>query len=167
MTTDANACCLLAYDSAQGEPRALVDPDAADTVVTQSWYWPRADADADTQWLAYMNTLLASPADAPRSGAVAHPRNTSFGLNVTWVQRNHPDWILLDKAGQPARTSDYKGMYVLDVGNAQAQQQWARSVYRALNNAPTTTQRRFDGVWVDDANLYPGHGLSGRLAKYT
>ncbi len=49
----------------------------------------------------------------------------------------------------------------MDVGNPDFASAWASGTYANVQ------ADGFDGVWMDDVNIDPGHGFNGRIAKYT
>ena len=87
----------------------------------------------------------------------AHP---SYGMSYCYADANHPEWFLMNKSGQRAQYTDYR-LYMMDMGSATYQQAWA------TNEIATAKRDGFDGVYMDDVNLSPGHGDDGTLAKYT
>jgi len=78
----------------------------------------------------------------------------------------HEDWFLhrADDSATRLRSSGYGSQWAMDPGNDEYQAAWAESVLARLGDADRDgvaegVDDRFDGVFIDDANLRPGHGL--------
>lgn len=52
-------------------------------------------------------------------------RNDPIGYN--WVVQYHPEWLLLDQAGQRIHFRDYPSLVALDVGNPEYQRVWTEN----------------------------------------
>jgi hypothetical protein len=81
----------------------------------------------------------------------------------------HEDWYLHDKQnGQRLTSTSYSQQLAMNIANAGYRQKWLDSVLARLRDADNNgTNVRYDGVWLDDANFYPGHGMDGRMAELT
>jgi hypothetical protein len=54
----------------------------------------------------------------------------------------------------------------MNIANAGYRQQWVDSVLARLGDADDDGSGvKYDGVFMDDTNLYPGHGMDGRIAE--
>ncbi len=88
------------------------------------------------------------------------------GSGVPWCNADsHESWFLHDANGNRIE-SDFKGSYAANIANPGYQQAWIDAVAGRLAdiNADGSNQR-YDGVFIDDSNLYPGHGMDGRIAE--
>jgi hypothetical protein len=86
---------------------------------------------------------------------------TSSGVGFDEADTAHPEWFLLNTAGQRFSFSAYGFLWAADVGDAGYQSQWADNVARTLNSAP------WDGVFIDDANpTMKYHATPSSVAKY-
>jgi hypothetical protein len=115
----------------------------------------------DTKVLAYMqagNTHYYSSCSDTTS---PHIYGDAYGVSYCWANRFHPDWFLTDRSGSRLRTVDYDYLMPMDVGNTTFAATWAQGTYANVK------ADGFDGVWMDDVNIDPGHGLNGRIAKYS
>ena len=55
---------------------------------------------------------------------------------------------------------------MMNVGNPGYQQAWADDVLARLTDAyDDGSGARYDGVFMDDTNLFPGHGVDGQVAE--
>lgn len=88
------------------------------------------------------------------------------GAGVSWCDaRGHESWFLHDSHGNRLE-SDYNEMYAMNLANPGYQQAWYDSVHSRLTDAlENASGVGYDGVWMDDTNVYPGHGLDGRIAE--
>jgi hypothetical protein len=118
------------------------------------------------------------------AGFMVHDRNdpescdywpfSGGAVNYCTATKRHEDWFLHDAAGGGARkstrlrSSGYRASWAADIGDPGYQRTWIRNVKRRLRGrGPDGTRVRVAGVFVDDLNLRPGHGLDGRIAEYT
>jgi putative glycosyl hydrolase-like family 15 (GHL15) protein len=76
---------------------------------------------------------------------------------------SHESWWLHDSAGNRLE-SDYKDVYAANIANPGYQQAWIDDVKARLENV-NNDGTKYDGVFLDDSNLFPGHGLNGRIAE--
>lgn len=154
---------LLAYDT--GQPEALGDTSRYAYVVVQENQFAHIaaikQANPNTKVLAYMQAGNTHFYDSCSDTTDPHIYGDSYGVSYCWANRYHPDWFLTDRAGTRLRTVDYNFLMPMDVGNSEFANIWASGTYANL------MADGFDGVWMDDVNVDPGHGLNGRIAKYT
>jgi hypothetical protein len=154
---------LLAYDT--GQPTALGNTSRYKYVVVQENQFGVIPTikrmNPDTKVLAYMNTSADSRTNCSTHSDEPHLQGASFGINYCWVNRYHPDWFLKDRSGNRLHFADYSFAMQLDPGNQAFADAWAAGVYA------NAKKDGFDGIWIDDLNIDPGHGLNGRFAKYT
>jgi Hypothetical glycosyl hydrolase family 15 len=104
--------------------------------------------------------LLYAQTQTEGPNSCQYDARPSYGVSYCWANQYHPEWFLLNKSGQRAMYTDY-ALYMMDMGSPSYQQQWADS------EIATAKRDGFDGVYMDDVNLSPGHGTDGTLAKYT
>jgi hypothetical protein len=154
---------LLAYDT--GQPGALGDTSRYAYVVVQENQFAHIaaikQANPNTKVLAYMQAGNTHYYDSCPNTTDSHIYGDSYGVSYCWANRFHPDWFLTDSAGNRLHTVDYSFLMPMDVGNSGFADAWASGTYANL------AADGFDGVWMDDVNIDPGHGLNGRIAKYT
>jgi Hypothetical glycosyl hydrolase family 15 len=91
------------------------------------------------------------------------------GSGVGFCEANpHEDWFLHDGSGERLRSSDYPYLQAANIGNPGYQQAWYESVVERLRDANGDGSNvRYDGVFMDDTNLYPGHGMEGEISELT
>lgn len=78
------------------------------------------------------------------------------------------DWYLHDSEGERLRSEWYEAQTAMNIAEPSYAEAWREEVGSRLEDAyDDGSGLRYDGVWVDDANLYPGHGLDGRIAELT
>lgn len=90
------------------------------------------------------------------------------GTGVSFCAANpHESWFLHRKGtSQRLLTGDYDGMHAMNLADPGFQQEWSSSVMARLADAKGDGSGvRFDGVWMDDTNLFPGHGIDGQIAE--
>ena len=82
---------------------------------------------------------------------------------------SHEGWFLHDSAsGQRLTSSAYPNLYAMDLADAGYRQAWLSAVRaRLVDAAGDGSGVRWDGVYLDDTNLYPGHGMDGRIQEAT
>jgi Hypothetical glycosyl hydrolase family 15 len=78
------------------------------------------------------------------------------GIDYCSANTHHPDWFTLDAGGQRIEWSGFSGHWQMDVGTVAYQDQWAANVIAELR------KRRWDGVFVDNANADQSGYLGGR-----
>src|SRR5439155_11253495 len=66
-----------------------------------------------------------------------------------------------NSSGQRLTYPDYPSYAVMDIGNASYQSTWA------ANAIATAKADGFDGIYMDDVNTHPGHGIDGKISQYT
>ncbi len=90
------------------------------------------------------------------------------GGGVSWCEADgHESWFLHDSAGNRIE-SDFPGLYAANIANPAYRRAWIDAVEARLNDIDNDgSDQRYDGVFIDDANLYPGHGMDGRMAELT
>jgi hypothetical protein len=88
------------------------------------------------------------------------------GSGVPWCDATaHESWLLHDASGNRLE-SDYQDVYAANVANSGYQQAWISDVKARLADINADgSGARYDGVFLDDTNLFPGHGLNGRIAE--
>jgi len=85
-------------------------------------------------------------------GACAETGPFSSGVSVCEAENGtHEDWFLHRADGSRYNYCDYEYIWAANVNNTGYQQRWVDNVVNVLN----TTE--FDGVFIDDVNLAPGH----------
>jgi hypothetical protein len=114
----------------------------------------------NTKVLAYLEAPVTRVQSCTGSTAPAYAPHDSFGVNYCYAAQSHPDWFLTDAGGRRLTYTDYPSYSMMDIGNAAYQQTWAAN---ALNAAKADG---FDGVYMDDVNTHPGHGMDGKVAAY-
>jgi hypothetical protein len=168
----SEAPSAAAVSSAQyaGFVRTAIDtnatfPDVAATarghqfVILQSWKTDLARqlkaANPALKVLAYKNLSFVS-CDA-YSGGTYVPQ----GVRCPEVNATHPEWFLTDAGGARLNSSGYPWLWLLDVGNAAYQDEWARNVIAEAK------ADGWDGVFMDDTNpTLRYHFDPARVAKY-
>jgi hypothetical protein len=118
-------------------------------------------ANPETKVLAYMEvatTHRRSCAGAPQGPYASHD---SFGVSFCYAAGQHPEWFLHNHAGAQLSYADYPRYMVMNIAKDDYQRAWAKNVIAAVK------ADGFDGVYLDDVNTYPGHGIDGQIAEYT
>jgi hypothetical protein len=118
-------------------------------------------ANPNTKVLAYMETPVTKVQSCGSSSPSAYLPHDSFGVNYCYASAYHPEWFLQNTSGQRLTYSDYASYSAMDIGNTAYQSTWAKNVIAAVK------ADGFDGVYMDDVNTYPGHGINGQISKYT
>lgn len=80
----------------------------------------------------------------------------------------HENWFLHRKSNPQQRLASegYEYLRAMNIGDGGYQQAWADSVLSRLGDAHDDgSGARYDGVWMDDTNLFPGHGMDGGIAE--
>lgn len=119
-------------------------------------------AHPEAKILLYKNVSLTFNQDdcqyAPYQGS---------GLSYCDADPNE-SWFLHKKGapGQRLLTTDYGNLHMMDVGDSGYQQAWADAVIARLQDAyDDGSGAKYDGVFMDDTNLFPGHGVDGQVAE--
>ncbi len=80
--------------------------------------------------------------------------------------RKNESWYLHGADGSRLASADFPDLSAMNVASDGYRQAWLESVVARLGDAlDDGSGERYDGVWMDDTNLYPGHGLDGRIAE--
>jgi hypothetical protein len=113
-------------------------------------------ANPNTKVMAYENAAISQ---GPNS--CQYDMHTAAGVSYCYANADHPEWFLLSRSGRRAVYADYPSYFAMDIGNPEYQSAWLKAV--------VSQEKRdgFDGVWLDDVNTHPGHGLDGTLQKYS
>jgi hypothetical protein len=118
-------------------------------------------ANPNTKVLAYMEAPVTHAQSCSGTNPPAYAPHDSFGINYCYATAYHPEWFLTNSSGQRLTYSDYPSYSVMDIGSASYQSTWAANAIAAAR------ADGFDGIYLDDVNTYPGHGIDGQIAKYT
>jgi hypothetical protein len=118
-------------------------------------------ANPNTKVLAYLEAPVTYAQSCSSSNPPAYAPHNSFGVNYCYASQNHPEWFLTNSSGQRQTYPDYPSYSMMDVGNAAYQKTWAANAVAAAK------ADGFDGIYMDDVNTHPGHGLDGKVTKYT
>ena len=81
---------------------------------------------------------------------------------------SHESWFLHRKSnpGQRITSESYASYQAMNLANPGYQQAWAQTVLGRLSDAHADgSGAKYDGVWMDDTNLFPGHGMDGQIAE--
>jgi hypothetical protein len=114
-----------------------------------------------TQVLAYLEAPVTQTRACPNPTPPAYSAHDSFGVNYCYAAAHHPAWFLTDRSGHRLTYTDYARSAVMDIGSASYRSRWAANAIAAAR------ADGFDGIYLDDVNTYPGHGIDGRIARYT
>jgi hypothetical protein len=118
-------------------------------------------ANPGTQVLVYKNAAFTGESDSDCEWA---PYEVS-GLNYCQV-KDHEDWYLHDSAGNHVGATDYDDQIAMNIGSAGYREAWLASVRKRLEDVRNDgSGARYDGVFVDDVNMAPGHGMDGSFAE--
>jgi hypothetical protein len=85
----------------------------------------------------------------------------SMGVDYCWLAKYHPSWMLHNRTGGLLRFADDTTLIATDIGSVGYRQQWATDVVGVARSL------HFDGVYIDNINAYPGHGIDGQIPTYT
>ena len=78
----------------------------------------------------------------------------------------HESWFLHDASGKRLTSTDYPDLYAMNVADPGYRAAWLAAVEKRLLDANNNgTGVRWDGVYFDDTNLYPGHGINGQIRE--
>lgn len=114
-------------------------------------------ANPKTKVLLYLDPAVTRRRTCPSGQTFASYTAESFvvGVDYCWIKQNgHLDWILRDRAGNLAEYTDYDGLLPLDMANTAYQREFARNAVKVARAGG------WDGIYLDDVNTVPGHGLS-------
>lgn len=79
---------------------------------------------------------------------------------------SHENWFLHDASGNRLTSADYPDLYAMNLADPGYRAAWLSSVERRLLDANNDGSGvRWDGVYFDDTNLYPGHGINGAISE--
>jgi len=117
-------------------------------------------ANPNTKVLAYMEAPVTKVQTCGSSPSAYLPHD-SFGMYYCYANAYHPEWFLHNTSGQRLTYTDYPTYSAMDIGNQAYQNTWAKNVIAAVK------ADGFDGVYMDDVNTYPGHGINGKIAEYS
>lgn len=79
---------------------------------------------------------------------------------------SHEDWFLHDSAGNRLSSEGYPSHRAMNIGKPAYQQAWLDAVLARLRDAGNDGSGvKYDGVFLDDVNTYPGHGMDGRISE--
>ena len=79
---------------------------------------------------------------------------------------SHEDWFLHSSSGQRLASSSYALQRAMNIAQPGYQKAWTDAVLARLQDAENDGSGvTYDGVFMDDTNLYPGHGMDGRIAE--
>ncbi len=81
------------------------------------------------------------------------------GVGYNWALANAPSWFLRDGSGQAIEWADYRGVWPMDVGNADYQRTWLANVRSELQ------ANGWDGVMLDDTLSYLSHPTVGGVTS--
>jgi hypothetical protein len=105
--------------------------------------------------LLYKEAIYSDSANRRGGRSRANPGAVGYAPADT----QHPDWFLLDSAGQRIHRRGTPTYVLMDIGNAGYQQAWARNAIRAAR------RDGWDGVFADDLSLSLPD-VSARPARY-
>lgn len=167
--TAPRSIALLALNSGQEDHLGLAAAQYSYVVVQQNRH-DLVPAIQSSGAKAYMYLNAGSTKVRSDCAAPYYPYDETtyaFGVDYCWAWHYHPDWFLSLRTctisasaactytyTTPAQYSDY-AFAAMDMGNPGYQQWWGDdAVYAARAYA-----EHFDGVYLDDVNTHPGHGL--------
>ncbi len=153
----------LSIDTGQAD--YLGDTSRYGYVILQEYMYARvADikrANPDTVVLAYLEAPVTQTRTCGDATPPAYSHHDAFGVNYCYAAAHHPSWFLTGPSGNRFTYSDYPRSAVMDIGNVAYQNTWAANAIAAAE------ADGFDGIYLDNVNTYPGHGVDGQLAEYT
>jgi hypothetical protein len=118
-------------------------------------------ANPNTHVLSYLEAPVTQIKTCTGTNPPAFSPHDSIGVNYCYALAYHPDWFLTNASGARLTYTDYPQYAAMDIGNPSYQSTWA------ANAIAVAKADGFDGIYLDDVNTYPGHGLDGQIAKYT
>lgn len=78
------------------------------------------------------------------------------------------DWFLHDDSGARLTALDEPDLIAMNIASPGYRAAWRDEVRGRLDDPLADgSDARYDGVWLDDINLAPGHGLDGSFAELT
>ena len=98
------------------------------------------------------------------------------GADFCTATKRHEGWFLHRgpaRPGEPAKarrliSSSYPSIWAADIGDPGYRRRWIKNTLRRLRGErPGGTRVRVAGVYMDDINMVPGHGMDGRISEYT
>jgi hypothetical protein len=98
------------------------------------------------------------------------------GADFCTATKHHESWFLHRAPahpGEPAkarrlRSEGYRASWAADIADPSYQRRWIRNVLKRLRGERRGSGgTRVAGVFMDDLNIRPGHGLDGRIAEYS
>jgi hypothetical protein len=154
---------LVGFFPGKGEHLRLCDgstPGDKYAYIVVQWYTTR-EACGMTQWrrryphakiLAYQNfgAMTAGP----------HHDNRPSTLVTQEDAATHEDWWLHNSAGKRITFSDYSYLAAANTGDPGWQAQARAHIARIKADG-------YDGIMLDDVNIYPGHGLRATEANHS
>jgi hypothetical protein len=140
----------------------LTDASRYRYVILHSWEGALArrlkEQSPNVRVLVYEN-VSATVADACHGGV--DDEALPAGVGYCFADRSRPGWFLTDRSGNRLEFCDYRGLWLMDVGNGAYQRRWLDEV------AASARADGFDGVFLDDVNQNADAHLCGRsIAKY-
>ena len=118
-------------------------------------------ANPNTKVLAYLEAAAVRSRSCTGASQPPYTPHDSFGVDFCYVASQHAEWFLRNSAGARLGYADYPSYMLMDIGNQAYQGTWAKNVIAAVK------ADGFDGVYIDDVNTYPGHGIDRQIAEYT
>ena len=160
-TTSSTVSTVGGYALNNSQDTPLLGDTAAYQYVVIQYYMyadiPQIKAsNPNTKVLAYENAAIT---EGPNS--CQYDSHMSAGVSYCYADTNHPEWFLLNSSGQRIVYADYPSYYAMDIGNTAYQTAWLKDI------VAQDKRDGFDGVWLDDVNTHPGHGIDGTVQKYT
>jgi hypothetical protein len=119
-------------------------------------------ANPNTKVLAYLESAVTQNKSCPTGTPPVYSPHDSFGINYCYANASHPEWFLHNSStGARLAYSNYPSYLGMDIGNTGYQSMWANNAITALK------ADGFDGVYMDDVNTHPGHGIDGLVGEYS
>ena len=95
------------------------------------------------------------------------PYDPFQGGGISYCGANE-NWFLHRSNGSRISSDGYAAQRAMNIGQAGYRQEWLESVSDRLSDAHNNGSGvEYDGVFMDDTNLYPGHGMDGQIAELT
>jgi hypothetical protein len=158
----ASSAGELSIDTNQAEH--LGETSGYQYVILQDYMYAHVSAiksaDPSTKVLAYLEAPVTQTRTCTDASPAPYAPHDSFGVNYCYAAAEHPEWFLHNLSGPRVGYADYVRDMVMDIGNPVYQNTWAAN---AISMARTDG---FDGVYLDDINTYPGHGIDGQISEY-
>jgi hypothetical protein len=122
-------------------------------------------ANPDTKILMYKDLSFVFR-DRDVSGCPYAPYEVS-GVSFCTADKNE-GWFLHDANGARMTSEHYTNLYAMDLTDPGYRDAWLNAVQSRLLDANNDgTGVKWDGVYMDDTNLYPGHGMDDRIKELT